>query len=552
MIKQKTLLLFFLLLFGIIAAKLFSIQIINKTNLSDDNYLNTRKIVPERGKIFDRSGLPLAVNKTSYLLFGEPKKIKNRDEIIEKLESTLHIGVATLESKLDTSKNWVPIKSAINNEQKQTILKLGLEGVGFEDQFTRYYPEASLAAHLIGFVGKNRDGENTGYFGIEGFYDKDLTGLPGVLKSERDILGNPILIGTQQKLDAENGRDIYLTIDKSVQEIIKRKLKQGLETYKAKEGCVIIADPMSLEILALSCLPDFDVEQYFLFSERYFKNPAISNLYEPGSTFKPFIMAAAIEEKEVKADDFYLEEGPITIGEFTIRTWNNKYEGRISMTRILEKSSNVGMVYVGQRLGEENLYSYLKRFGFGDVTDIDLQGEVSGSLREKGNLYPIDFATVTFGQGIAVTPIQMIRAFASLINGGEVLRPRTVSKIVTRGIEKTTNRVVKNRVINSRTSEVIKKMLVSTVENGEIKWAKPKDYQIGGKTGTAQIPIKGHYDTAKTIASFVGFAPVDLPKFIALVILQEPETSPWGSETAAPLFFEIAKELFVYYNITPE
>lgn len=552
MIKQKTLLLFFLLLFGIILAKLFSIQIIHKIQLSEDNYLKTKKITPERGKIFDFNGLPLAVNKTSYLLFAEPKKMEKRNELIEKLEPILHLGVASLESKLDTSKSWVPIKNGIEYEEKQAILKLGLEGLGFEDQSKRYYPEGSLAAHLIGFVGKNRDGENTGYFGIEGFYNKDLMGLPGVLKSNRDILGNPILIGTQQKLDAENGRDLYLTIDKSVQEIIKRKLKQGLKSYKAKEGCVIVADPMSLEIKALSCLPDFDMAQYFLFSEMYFKNPAISNLYEPGSTFKPFIMAAAINEKRIKPDDFYIEEGPITIGEYSIRTWNNKYEGKISLTRILEKSSNVGIVYVGQKLGEKNIYSYLKQFGFGESTDIDLQGEVAVTLREKDNWYPIDYATVTFGQGIAVTPIQMIRAFSSLVNGGELLKPRVISKIVAQGVEKKTNRVVQKHVVDSRTSEIIKKMLVSTVENGEIKWAKPKGYQIGGKTGTAQIPIKGHYDTTKTIASFIGFAPVNEPKFIAIVILQEPQTSPWGSETAGPLFFEIAKELFVYYNIVPE
>src|SRR3990167_10879790 len=325
MIKQRLLFLVFFIFYLAIIAKLLYLQVLSPQT-SNNSYLKTNRILHERGKIYDRNGAPLAVNKSSYLLYFEPKKIKQRNEFIKKIDSVLQVGEASLTAKIDDSKDWVAVQSGLDKDQKQKLKEINLTGLGFEDKFQRYYPESSLAAHLLGFVGKNTLGEDLGYFGIEGFYDKDLVGLPGILKSDRDILGRPILLGTQQRHDPENGRDLYLTIDKSVQETVKRKLQIGLERYKAKEGCILIANPQSLEILALSCLPDFDIDRYFLFSEEFFINPAISNLYEPGSTFKPFIMAAALQEKSVRAEDFYDEKGPVEISGYTIKTWNDKYE----------------------------------------------------------------------------------------------------------------------------------------------------------------------------------------------------------------------------------
>lgn len=551
MIKPKVLLLIFLILYFLIVGKLFYLQVIHPQGTGLNNYLQMRKIYPQRGKIFDRNNQPLVINKRTYLLYIEPKKIENIADTVKQIDSILQIGEATLEAKIDRSHDWVAIKGSIDLDTKTRLEHLNLSGVGFDDQSARMYPEASQEAHLLGFVGKNQEGNDIGYFGVEGFYDKDLSGFLGVFKSERDLLGKPIIAGVQQLLDPQNGRDLYLTIDKSVQEIVKRKLKAGLESYKAKEGCIIMADPPTMQILALVCLPDFDLEHYYSFSEKDFKNPAISNLYEPGSIFKPLVMAAALEEKKIKPDDFYDETGPIKVGEYTIQTWNNKYEGKISMTSILEKSSNVGMVHVGEKLGNDKLYQYLKKFGLGQVSGVDLQGEVGGYLKPQNTWYPIDFATVTFGQGIAVTPLQIIRAFNSLINGGKLLTPYVVDKIGPLGKQKNNEAKIESRPISPITSQIIVKMLTSTVENGEIHWAKPAGYSIGGKTGTAQVPIGGHYDPSKTIASFIGFAPTNNPKFIMLVTLREPKTSPWGSETAAPLFFDIAKELLIYYNIAP-
>lgn len=552
MSKRKLLLLVFLFSYAAIIIKLFSIQIINSESIKTDNYLQTEMILSERGKIYDRNRHPLVLNQNSYHLYIEPKKIKDKYKVIKKLDEVLKLGEATIEARFDDTKYWVSILSGIEEKEKDKISKLNLKGVGFNYGMKRYYPEASLAAHLVGFVGKNERAEDVGYFGLEGFYDKELKGIPGLLESERDLLGRPILIGTQEKIDPENGRDLILTIDKTIQDISKQSLLNALKHYKAKQGCIITADPYTMQILGLVCLPDFDLEKYYEFSESYFKNPAISDLYEPGSIFKPIIVSYGILKKLIKPNDIFDEEGPIKIGQYYIRTWNNKYQGKITVSGILEKSSNVGMVQIGQKMGNKAVFDAISDFGFGELTNIDVQGEVSGNLKPIENWYPIDFATVAFGQGIAVTPIQMLRSFAAIINGGNLLKPYIVYKMDSGDREIEIKPKVIRKVLNNKTSEIMKKMLYSTVEHGEFQWVKPKGYKMGGKTGTAQIPIKGHYDTSKTIASFIGFAPLDKPKFITLVVLREPESSPWASETAAPLFFEVAKEFLIYYNIAPE
>lgn len=551
MLKLKLFALFILIFYFLIILRLFSIQVLNNTK-QNQNYLNIQTIAPERGKIYDFKNDPLVLNQYQYLLYVEKQKISDEKFLVKTLSEILEINEASISEKLSANKIWIPIISYLDEEKKNKIEKLNIKGVGFEKHLRRYYPEASLSAHLLGFLGKNKNGEDTGYFGIEGFYDKELRGLPGYVKSEKDLLGRPIMLGYQEKVEPKNGRDLFLNIEKSVQEIAKKNLLNGIEKYQAKGGCVIIAQPKTMAILAMACLPDYDPEKYYLFSEEEFKNPAISNLFEPGSIFKPLIMAAAIEEGKLQPNDLYNETGPISIGGYKIKTWNEKYEGKITMTRILEKSSNVGMVYVGERLGKENILKYLKKYGFGSLTGIDLQGEVSGYLKSKKELYSIDYATITFGQGIAVTPIQMITAFNSLINGGNLMKPFLVFKITDEKTEKKIKPHLVRRVISEKTSEIMKKMLQSTVQNAEAKWDIPKGYSFGGKTGTAQIPIGGKYDPSKTNASFIGFFPVSQPKFIILVTLKEPATSPWGSETAGPIFFNIAKDLIVYYGIMPE
>lgn len=548
--KIKLVFLFFIIFYIAILVRLFFLQVVfSPSNTNSD--LKSTQINAIRGRIYDRNNNPLVLNQNSYQLFLEPKKISDEGDLVQKLSQGLEMPEASLSAKIDMSKYWVAIEDGLTQDQKDKIDKLNLSGVGFNYETKRYYPEASLSAHIIGFLGKDSQDQDVGYLGLEGFYDRDLRGLPGFIETERDLLGRPILAGVQQRVEPENGRDLVLTIDKTVQEISKKELIDGLKRYQADKGCIITADPKTMAILSLVCLPDYDPEKYYNFSEDFYKDSAISDLYEPGSVFKPLIMAAGLESKKIMPDDIYNETGPVSIGQYNIQTWDNTYEGKISMTRILEKSSNVGMVYIGEKLGNADLYSYINKYGFGQLTDIDLQGEVSGYIKPKPDWYPIDFATATFGQGIAVTPIQLIRAFASIVNGGYLMKPYLVQKIVSDGRVTEIKPQVQGRVVSRLTSDIIKKMLVSTVENGEVKWARPNGYLIGGKTGTAQVPIKGVYDPSQTIASFIGFAPADNPKFLTFVVLYHPRTSIWGSETAAPMFFDIAKQLIVYYNIAP-
>ncbi|MCS7092844.1 MAG: penicillin-binding protein 2 [Patescibacteria group bacterium] len=549
MTRTKFLFLIFLIFFLLIVVKLFFLQVIFPYDFRYDLYLRSIRLSPQRGKIYDIKKTPLVLNQNTYLLYLEPKKIVDKDRLFKILSEKLSISQASLEAKFDPTKDWLALISEINEETKIELEKEKLKGLGFEKRMKRYYPESSLSAHLLGFVGKNSQGDDVGYFGIEGFYQQDLAGMPGLIESERDFFNRPIFAGVQNIINPENGRDLVLTLDKTIQQIAKRRLAEGIERYQAKKGCVIIANPQTMAVVSLMCLPDYDLEKYYLFSEDFFRNPAISEVYEPGSIFKPLIMAAAIEEKKIRPTDLYEETGPIKIGHYQIKTWDDKYEGKITMTRILEKSSNVGMVFIGERLGKDKLYQYLVKLGFNELTGIDLQGETISVIKPKDRWYEIDYATVSFGQGIAVTPIAMIRAFASLINGGYLMKPYVVDEIISTKEKIKIKPKRERRVFSELTSEILKKMLVATVENSQANWDRPERLKIGGKTGTAQVPIGGQYDPSKTNASFIGFAPADSPKIIILVTLKEPRASPWGSETAAPIFFDIIKELIVYYDL---
>ncbi len=537
---------------GAVVLKLFIIQILASDKYTPNNYLRSTRIIPARGSILDRNEEPLAVNQSYYTLFVEPRNLENAEKTLRKIDEVTKVGEATLEARFDEKKQWVPLAYNVTEDQKKALEKEKFVGMGFDHYQKRFYPEASLAAHLLGFVGKDEDGDGIGYFGVEGFYNKDLEGLPGILKTERDVIGRPIVIGTQNRLKGEDGRTLVLTIDTTSQMIVKRKLKDAVEKYKAKSGCVTVANPNTGEIMAMACLPDFDPDTYFEFGEDYFRNPIINDTFEPGSIFKPLIVAAALEEKAIKPDDTYDEKGPISLGGYQISTWNDEYHGTISISRILQTSSNVGMVHIGQKLGNEKILKYLHTYGFGEETGIDLQGEVSSYVKAEKKWYPIDYATVTFGQGIAVTQMQMISAFSSIINGGWIVKPHLVKKLISENGEvKEIKPKQIRRAVSAKTSKTIIQMLVDTVKHGEAHWKVPKGYEIGGKTGTAQIALAGAYDASKTNASYIGFAPAKNPQFIVIVTLKEPATSPWASETAAPLFFDIAKDLLLEYNIAP-
>jgi stage V sporulation protein D (sporulation-specific penicillin-binding protein) len=532
-----------------------------------------KHIPASRGEILTKDNFPIVTNKRVYSLIADPQMIKAElrkgiAQILSQFLLTQEEATIAGEEKnklLDRKSkelektlsapdlSWTNLKNGLSSEEKDRIEKLKINGLDFEEKTVRFYPESSMAAQLVGFVGSDFTGEAKGYFGLEGYYDLELKGKEGLVIQEKDAFNKPILTGIFNTEESRDGKNIVLHVDRTVQSIVEEELRKAVDKYGAKSGWVIVADPMTGAIISMAAFPSYDPAKFSDYPQDLYKNPTISETYEPGSTFKVLVMSAAINEQAIKPQTkCQICDGPYKIDKYLIRTWNDKYYPGQTMTEVIQHSDNIGMVYVSQKLGKDKLLDYLKKFGIGEKTGIDLQEEANVPLKENQNWNSVDSATASFGQGLVVTGIQMIRAVAAIANGGKIMEPHVVSKIV--GEDKTLEfkpKVIR-QILKPETARQVTEMMVNAVDNGEAKWAKPAGFRIAGKTGTAQIPVAGHYDAEKTIASFIGFAPADNPQFIMLVYLREPTSSPWGSETAAPLFFQIAKKLFLYYGIQPQ
>ena len=554
--RYRLVLFFYLFCFFAVVLRLAHWQIVEADSLSligESQYGRSITLTPKRGEIKTSDNFPIAANKLAYLVFANPKQVTDTQTTAQILSPLLESEVASISSLLSLNRYWVALSPGVSYEKKEQIQKLGIKGIGFEEQYVRYYPEASTAAQLLGFVGKNSDGSNEGYFGLEGFYDRQLRGREAKAVQIHDALGRPILARMTGRVGGDDGRDLVLHIDRAVQFLVEEELKNGIERYGAQGGMIIVMDPKTGAVLSMASAPTFDQREYKDFDDGLFRNPIVSSTYEPGSTFKPLIMSSAIDAGLVTAQTkCTICDGPVSLGGYEIRTWNNKYHPNSTMMEVIQNSDNTGMVFSAQKLGLKRVLSYLDKFGIGEMTGIDLQGEAPAILREPDSWYPIDLATASFGQGISITPIQLISAFSAIANEGKRMEPHVVDKIET-GDGKVITIPPKEiaKPISSATAKIMTEILINAVDKGESKWAKPKGYRIAGKTGTAQIPIEGKYDPNKTIPSFIGFAPADDPRFIMLVVLDRPTTSIYGSETAAPLFFSIAKKLLLYYGISP-
>lgn len=543
-----------ILVFFAISGRLFYWQVIKAQELyvlAQSQYGRLIKVQPVRGEIKTLDGFPIAANKISYLVFANPKEIKDKKKFVEKLVPILDVDIASISSTLSLNRLWVPLKSSVDNTVKKSIESLALRGIGFEEKSTRFYPEASMSAHVLGIVAKNDLGEDKGYFGLEGFYDRLLRGRESYVVGVQDALGRPILSKATDRARKIDGNNLILSIDRPIQFLVERKLKEGVEAYGASSGMVGVMNPKTGEIIAMSSFPNFCPCEYQKHPEGLYKNPFISNIYEPGSTIKPIIMASAIDAKLVKPETKCpICSRPVVIGEYELHTWNDKYYKDINMIDVIVRSDNTGMVYVAQKLGVERMISYLDKFGIGSLTYIDSQGEIATSLKPKNAWYEVDLATTGFGQGISVTPIQLLVSFSAIANNGKMMQPHFVV-----AVESPNGEIAKipykdlGTPISEQTAKVMTEILVEAVNKGEAQWARLKGYRIAGKTGTASIPVKGHYDPSQTITSFIGFAPAEDPKFVMLVILDKPTIAIYGSETAAPLFFDIARDLLTYYEI---
>lgn len=569
-------------------------QLVDSDNLSakaEDQRTLTRELPAPRGQILYSDNSVLAATKPTFSLFAQPQLIQQQPdslvptntadktyseyvasqlaEVFEKqdrLQSTLSAIPETVDEhkqlvdtirqsildKLGKNLFWISLNRKVDYQTKTDIDKLNLTGVGADPSFERYYPEGSSSAHLLGFIGSDIYGDDTGYFGLEGFYNGQLKGKNGLLSQERDALGFPILIGNYISKDPQPGKTLVLNVDRTVQNITENYLKKGMEQFGAKSSSAIVMDPKTGAILALASYPNYDPANPEQYPTIDYKDSAIADSYEPGSTFKTLVMAAAINEGLITPDtQCDICAGPVAIDGYDIRTWDNKYFPNTNMDEVLIHSDNTGMVFVSRKLGIDKMYSYIKNFGFGDLTGVDLQDEESPDIRDKSQWKDIDLATASFGQGISATPLQVVRAVSAIANGGYLMEPHVVSKIVDGNHIFNIEPKVLGQPISQQAAKTVTQMMVDAVNLGEAKFARIKGYKIAGKTGTAQIPVAGHYDATKTIASFVGFAPANNPRFAILVKYDEPSSSIYGAETAAPTFFAIAKDLFTYYGIAP-
>jgi cell division protein FtsI/penicillin-binding protein 2 len=549
----------------VILARLFYWQFVRGEELSyaaRQQYRASFTVTSSRGKILSSDSFPLVDNKPVADIVIDPQILNDhsRYEILTDvlpLLTTEASDAAKLQTKQQweatlkqTGLRWFRLARNVPLTLAEKIKIIGVDGLAVENTVVREYSEASMAAQLLGFVADNANGNPTGYFGLEGYYDRELSGWSGTIKQETDANGQPILLGAYEDQPPGAGKDLTLYLDRGAQFIAETKLSEGVSRYEAQSGTVVIMDPTTGGILAMASFPSYDPAVVSQEDPKLFPNPVVGSSFEPGSVFKPMVMSAALNEHAVTPETICNRcGGPYKVGEYSIRTWNDTYYPNETTTEIIQRSDNVGMTFVGERLGREKLIDYIQRFGFGQMTDIDLQDEATPPLRSARDWYPIDYATASFGQGIAVTPIQLVRAVAAIANGGLLMEPHVVKEI--RSPQKTEEIQPKiiRRVISEETATTMTRMMVNAVENGEAKWTALKGIHIAGKTGTAQIPVGGKYEPEKTNASFVGFAPADQPQFVMLVTLHNPQSSPWAAETAAPLWFSIAKSLLGYWGI---
>jgi len=516
-----------------------------------------------RGSIYDANLDLLAGSVSVDYVYAVPNQIKKPDEVAAKLSPVLEVPVDQLLPVLsDKSRAYVRLAGGrrVTPEVSEQIAKLRLSGIFLEPTTRRTYPGGQLGAHVLGFV----DNEGAGWYGLEGQYGGQtggpVGGKPGRLRAERDTAGNEIAFSERNWQPPEDGLDLVLTIDRTVQYVAERELDRAIVQHRASGGTVIVMDPKTGAVLAMASRPGFDPNKFEESAKQteLFANPAVTLLYEPGSTFKVITMAGALNDRLVTPQTTYNDTGVLNIGGFTIRNWDFKANGVTNMTQLLEKSSNIGAAWVGRQLGLERFYRYVNTFGFGQKTGIDLQGENGGIVKDPKakDWYEVDLATNSFGQAISVTPMQMVTAVSAIANGGILMRPYVVRQVQhpdTKKVVSQTQPQIVRQVVSRETAATLLMMMHSAAENGETRGTLVPGFKVAGKTGTAQIPdlVKGGYESQWTIASFVGAVPAEDPQFVILVKIDRPQDEPWGSLIAKPAFSIIAQELTRYRKLRP-
>ena len=544
----------------VLVGRLFFLQIIDKSDLQAKNLSQVqvdRKLQSPRGTIYDRNGRPLAMSVVTKSLYADPKMIKQSpSEVAELIAPYVTMSKADIVKSLQEDTAFVWIDRMMEPEKSKAVAQLiedkNVEGLNFVEESKRYYPNGNLAAQVLGFVGT----DDKGLDGLEMVLDDELKG--GIQKElvATDRKGNAIFGSVLSKYLPDKGKSVTLTIDASIQFIAERALDKAMEDTGAKHASVIVMDPKTGEILAMANRPTYDPNHYSQGSEEDFKNIAVTNLYEPGSTFKPIIASAALASGKWKLDQVYNDKGSFAANGHVMQNWNGEGYGPVRLIDILKFSINTGMAEIGTTTGADILSKYVRNYGFGSKTGIELPGEGDGILYNPDDMSKLDVATMSIGQGIAVTPLQMVRAFGAIANGGSMMKPHIVKSYsnIKGEVTSTTDPEVVGQPIPEETAKTIADILEKEVSEGGGTKAMVEGYHFGGKTGTAQkLDTKhGGYLDGQYIASFIGFGPVEDPKFVVLVVIDDPQKgSYYGSQIVAPVFKDIVSQLVRYYQMSP-
>lgn len=553
-----------LILFGLaVVGRLFFLQVASHDKwvaMAENQHTASSELSADRGEIYMHDGeidrYPLAVNREYQMVYVVPRDVEEKDGVARELSRILGIDVEEIKNKLNMPDDpFEVIKKRLSEEEVAQVKELRFKGVMLLPEKYRYYPAGELAAQVVGFASLGAKGGAGGY-GVEAALDAQLRGRTGTLSQEKDAAGRWISLSDRAITNAENGDSVTLTLDRVIQYETEKILKDSVDRYEADRATAIVMDPKTGNILAMASSPQFDPNNYSR-EEDYsiFLNSAVSSAYEPGSIMKPITVAIGIEEGKVSPSTEYVDTGAIVEAGYTIRNAEDKVYGRSSMVKVLDESINTGVIYVEKLVGNAVFGDYLRRFGFGERTGITLPAELSGNLKNLQNPRgTINFFTASFGQGITATPIQMVTAYAVLANGGRLLQPNIIDKVIhADGTVVQHAPVEVRRVVSEETSRLMGEMLRSVVVNGHGKRADVPGYLVGGKTGTAQVAKTGSkgYEEGMSIGSFVGYAPLDDPRFVVLVKLDNPKKVEWAESSAAPTFGQIMKFLLEYAKIKP-
>jgi cell division protein FtsI (penicillin-binding protein 3) len=546
----------FILLFLVVAARACYLQIVMAPDLQQRADQQRQRVVPlaqERGSIFDHNGDPLAVSIMTESLYADPFQILDSADTAAKLAKLLDASEAKLTRQLSSNKRFVWLQRKLEPQLAKKVEQLKIKGLYFVSEPKRYYPQATTASHVIGFTGLDPNGLE----GIELEYDSQLQGEPGRLVSSQDAQGRGLASEAQQVIGGEAGNSLYLTLDRSLQFIAEQELAKAVAETKAVSGTLVVMEPSSGRILAMASVPTYNPNQPGASRTSWLRNRAVTDAYEPGSTFKPILLAAALEEGVVKpGDKVYCENGRYTVSGKTIRDHNKKY-GDLTLSEALKVSSNIGFAKIGKKLERERFYSYIRDFGFGEQSGVDLPGEVSGLVRKPSSWFEIDLANISFGQGISVTALQITTAFSAIANGGLLMEPYLVEKVTDEQGQLLEQRLpqVRRRVISEKNAAIVREMMVAVTEKGgTAPQAAIAGFRVAGKTGTAQKvdSVTGGYSLDKMVSSFVGMVPADNPAMVVSVTINEPEGSAYGGVVAAPVFANFAGQALSYLDILPK